>query len=276
MIRSRPIIFLAGAAVSRLSPCPSPRAVAAVVPRPRRRRRPRAGLGNSRRLEEQPRLDSGHLERPYPLSLQGRCRHAERVLGHVRDEVAAVAGNRQTDRRRGLTTSKLATITRSDGTRQVTYNGHPLYLFVKDHKPGDVKGQGVSAFGAAWFALSPSGSQISATRPASTSGGSSAAAVPPATSQPCACREPSRRPRGGSVQRTPSLRASAPVDPMGPRRRTTQLLKGRCSMNKISQKRLVDRMIEAYVSWRDACLLSAGTHTSEWRRRSSAEGASSP
>ena len=55
----------------------------------------------------------------------------------------------------GLTVSKLATITRSDGTRQITYNGHPLYLFVKDHKPGDVNGQGVTAFGAAWFALSP-------------------------------------------------------------------------------------------------------------------------
>jgi predicted lipoprotein with Yx(FWY)xxD motif len=61
----------------------------------------------------------------------------------------------------GLAASKLATITRSDGTRQITYNGHPLYLFVKDQKPGDVKGQGVSAFGAAWFALSPSGDQIS-------------------------------------------------------------------------------------------------------------------
>jgi predicted lipoprotein with Yx(FWY)xxD motif len=69
----------------------------------------------------------------------------------------------------GLTASKLATITRSDGTRQVTYNGHPLYLFVKDHKPGDVKGQGVIAFGAAWFALSPSGNQSSGAAPSSTS-----------------------------------------------------------------------------------------------------------
>ena len=71
----------------------------------------------------------------------------------------------------GLTASKLSTITRSDGTTQITYDGHPLYLFVKDHKPGDVKGQGVIAFGAAWFALSPSGNQIAAT--ASTSGRSS-------------------------------------------------------------------------------------------------------
>jgi predicted lipoprotein with Yx(FWY)xxD motif len=73
----------------------------------------------------------------------------------------------------GLTASKLATATRSDGGRQVTYNGHPLYLFVKDHKPGDVTGQGVTAFGAPWFALTPSGSQTSATPPSPATGGSS-------------------------------------------------------------------------------------------------------
>ena len=70
----------------------------------------------------------------------------------------------------GLTASKLGTITRSGGTHQVTYNGHPLYLFIKDTKPGQTTGQGVTAFGAAWFALTPSGSQASA--PASSSGSS--------------------------------------------------------------------------------------------------------
>jgi predicted lipoprotein with Yx(FWY)xxD motif len=74
---------------------------------------------------------------------------------------------------KGLTASKLGTITRSDGTRQVTYNAHPVYLFVKDKKPGDVTGQGVTAFGAAWFALSPSGNQISAAPASTSSGGSS-------------------------------------------------------------------------------------------------------
>jgi predicted lipoprotein with Yx(FWY)xxD motif len=69
----------------------------------------------------------------------------------------------------GLTASKLGTITRSGGKRQVTYNGHPLYLYVGDKKPGDVTGQGVTAFGAAWFALTPSGNQVSAA--ASSSGG---------------------------------------------------------------------------------------------------------
>jgi predicted lipoprotein with Yx(FWY)xxD motif len=60
----------------------------------------------------------------------------------------------------GLTASKVGTITRSGRERQVTYNGHPLYLFIGDKKPGDVHGQGVTAFGAAWFALSPAGHQI--------------------------------------------------------------------------------------------------------------------
>jgi predicted lipoprotein with Yx(FWY)xxD motif len=69
----------------------------------------------------------------------------------------------------GLTASKLGTIVRSGGTRQVTYNGHPLYRFIKDTKAGQTTGQGVTAFGAAWFALTPSGSQASA--PASSSGG---------------------------------------------------------------------------------------------------------
>jgi predicted lipoprotein with Yx(FWY)xxD motif len=69
----------------------------------------------------------------------------------------------------GLTASKLGTITRSGSNHQVTYNGHPLYLFSKDQKPGQTTGQGVTAFGAPWFALTPSGTQASA--PASSSGG---------------------------------------------------------------------------------------------------------
>jgi predicted lipoprotein with Yx(FWY)xxD motif len=73
----------------------------------------------------------------------------------------------------GLTASKLATITRSGGSRQVTYNGHPVYLYVADKKPGDVTGQGVTAFGAAWFALTPTGNQISTQPPSSGSAGSS-------------------------------------------------------------------------------------------------------
>jgi predicted lipoprotein with Yx(FWY)xxD motif len=73
----------------------------------------------------------------------------------------------------GLTESEIGTISRSGGKHQVTYNGHPLYLFIKDQKPGQTTGQGVTAFGAAWFALTPSGSQASAPASSSGSGGGS-------------------------------------------------------------------------------------------------------
>ena len=54
----------------------------------------------------------------------------------------------------------LGTTGRSDGTTQVTYNGHPLYYFVSDTKPGDTNGEGSTAFGAGWDVLSPTGAKI--------------------------------------------------------------------------------------------------------------------
>jgi predicted lipoprotein with Yx(FWY)xxD motif len=70
----------------------------------------------------------------------------------------------------GLTASKVGTVTRSGGSQQVTYNGHPVYLYIGDKKAGEVNGQGVTAFGAAWFALTPAGNQIS-TQPTTSGGG---------------------------------------------------------------------------------------------------------
>lgn len=70
----------------------------------------------------------------------------------------------------GVDASLVGTSTRPEGKTQVTYNGHPLYLFAQDHKAGETNGQGVSAFGAAWFALSPAGNQVSA-QPSSSSTG---------------------------------------------------------------------------------------------------------
>jgi predicted lipoprotein with Yx(FWY)xxD motif len=67
--------------------------------------------------------------------------------------------------------SLVGTTSRSDGGPQVTYNGHPVYLFVHDQKPGDTNGEGVNAFGASWYALSPAGRQI--TGPAALGGPSS-------------------------------------------------------------------------------------------------------
>jgi predicted lipoprotein with Yx(FWY)xxD motif len=72
----------------------------------------------------------------------------------------------------GIKASLLATATRPEGTTQLTYNGHPLYLFAQDQTAGETNGQGVTAFGAAWFALNSAGKQVSAQPPSSsTSGG---------------------------------------------------------------------------------------------------------
>jgi predicted lipoprotein with Yx(FWY)xxD motif len=60
----------------------------------------------------------------------------------------------------GANKADLGTITRSDGTTQVTYKGHPLYFFAKDKDSGDAYGQGVKGFGADWYVLSPSGSKV--------------------------------------------------------------------------------------------------------------------
>jgi predicted lipoprotein with Yx(FWY)xxD motif len=69
----------------------------------------------------------------------------------------------------GVNASMVGTTTRSDGKPQVTYNGHPLYLYTGDQKPGDTNGEGLTAFGGGWFALSPAGNQVSGQ--ASSSGG---------------------------------------------------------------------------------------------------------
>ena len=71
----------------------------------------------------------------------------------------------------GASVSLLGASARS-GQPQVTYNGHPLYLYEGDQKPGDTNGQGVTAFGAAWFALSAAGTQVSS-NPSGSGGGPS-------------------------------------------------------------------------------------------------------
>ncbi len=54
----------------------------------------------------------------------------------------------------------LGTTTRSDGAKQLTYKGHPLYYYVKDKDDGDAYGQGSNSFGAGWYVLRPNGSKI--------------------------------------------------------------------------------------------------------------------
>ena len=71
----------------------------------------------------------------------------------------------------GARAALIGTANRSAGRPQVTYHGHPLYLFVGDQKAGDTNGQGVNAFGGGWYALSQSGAQVTASPSISSGGG---------------------------------------------------------------------------------------------------------
>jgi predicted lipoprotein with Yx(FWY)xxD motif len=88
----------------------------------------------------------------------------------------------------GAQASDLGMLTRSDGSKQVTYKGHPLYYYVGDSGPGMANGQGSSQFGAQWWLVSPSGGDVTASvssfAPGSSGSGSAPATTPsaPATS----------------------------------------------------------------------------------------------
>jgi predicted lipoprotein with Yx(FWY)xxD motif len=63
----------------------------------------------------------------------------------------------------GVTAAQLGTITRSNGSKQVTYDGHPLYYFALDKSKGSTVGQGNNGFGAKWWLVAPSGAAITKT-----------------------------------------------------------------------------------------------------------------
>lgn len=73
----------------------------------------------------------------------------------------------------GAVSSDLGTTTRSDGTKQVTYKGHPLYYYIADKSAGQTNGEGNNGFGAKWWLVAPSGSSITSAGSSSSSSGSS-------------------------------------------------------------------------------------------------------
>jgi predicted lipoprotein with Yx(FWY)xxD motif len=68
-------------------------------------------------------------------------------------------------------TGKLGTITRSDGSTQATYDGHPLYTYTADTAPGQAKGNGINASGGVWHEVTASGAAATASSPSASSGG---------------------------------------------------------------------------------------------------------
>jgi predicted lipoprotein with Yx(FWY)xxD motif len=91
----------------------------------------------------------------------------------------------------GVNAALVGTTNRSDGTKQVTDNGHPLYTFVGDQKPGDTNGQGRVAFGGRWSALSSAGVPIA---PPPTTATAPPATAPPPTAPPATAPPPTAPP----------------------------------------------------------------------------------
>jgi predicted lipoprotein with Yx(FWY)xxD motif len=56
-------------------------------------------------------------------------------------------------------TATFGSVTRADGSTQLSVDGYPVYTYAGDRSPGDVNGQGVNASGGLWWALSPDGSR---------------------------------------------------------------------------------------------------------------------
>ena len=68
-------------------------------------------------------------------------------------------------------TGTLTTITRSDGSMQAAYDGHPLYTYVGDTAPGQAKGNGLNLSGGVWHEVTVSGGAAPAQSSSSGSGG---------------------------------------------------------------------------------------------------------
>ena len=60
----------------------------------------------------------------------------------------------------GIQMSLLGTVKSSAGEVYVTYHGWPLYTYTGDTGPGEANGEGITAFGGTWYALSTSGNPV--------------------------------------------------------------------------------------------------------------------
>jgi predicted lipoprotein with Yx(FWY)xxD motif len=65
----------------------------------------------------------------------------------------------------------LGTATRADGSKQVTYYGHPLYYYAGDKKAGDTSGEGLDLSGGKWWLVNPDGEAVTGSGSSSSGNG---------------------------------------------------------------------------------------------------------
>ena len=129
-----------------------------------------AGLAGTARAEDQEQIQIAQKQ-PFGKYLsadEGRAvylftadsRDKSTCQGACAQAWPPVTTSRKPEADAGVNTSMLGTIARQDGTRQVTYNGIPLYYFVQDKKPGSTKGENIKGFGGEWYLVSPKGKKI--------------------------------------------------------------------------------------------------------------------
>ena len=100
------------------------------------------------------------LDKPGKSACSGACASAWLPL--------LASGRPAAARRTRVSAKLLGTIKRSSRSFQVTYNGHPLYLFAGDKKPGEISGEGAHEFGGRWYIVNPAGKAV---KPQSSGGG---------------------------------------------------------------------------------------------------------
>ena len=99
-------------------------------------------------------------QRPGAVSVGGRQHEQVGVLGFLRQSLAAAYDEGLARRVRWRHVGRPRHDHRADGTKQVTYKGHPLYYYIGDSAAGQTNGQGSNSFGAKWWLLTPAGAAI--------------------------------------------------------------------------------------------------------------------
>jgi predicted lipoprotein with Yx(FWY)xxD motif len=103
----------------------------------------------------------------------------------------------------GVNGNLLGVLERTDGSRQVLYNGWPLYYYATDANPGDTNGQGV---GSVWFVLNLDAEGTPAPLPAAPPPATPTAAAPAPTASADAAgaaSAPAQLPRTGEAAYLP-------------------------------------------------------------------------